>query len=57
MFVFLLGLIGAGLLLNYSTVDSSIQPIIRNSMTTLITNSQHQKATQVLRLLQENVIY
>ena len=49
------GLAGAAVLLDYSTYDSQIQPIIRKSMTSLIVNSQHEDAAQILRMVQENV--
>lgn len=54
-FCFLFGLTGAAVLLDYSTYDSQIQPIIRKSMTSLIVNSQHDDAAQILRMVQENV--
>ncbi|XP_033216623.1 tetraspanin-2A [Belonocnema kinseyi] len=54
-FCFLFGLAGAAVLLDYSTYDSQIQPIIRKSMTSLIVNSQHDDAAQILRMVQENI--
>lgn len=55
MFCFLLGLAGAAVLLDYSTYDSKIQPIIRRSMLNLINNSQDEKASYILRLIQESI--
>ncbi|XP_051169350.1 tetraspanin-2A-like [Leptopilina boulardi] len=52
---FVFGLAGAAVLLNYSTYDSDIQPLIRRSMTTLISNSQHDDASRMLRIVQEQI--
>ncbi|XP_066599822.1 tetraspanin-2A-like [Prorops nasuta] len=55
LFCFILGLAGACVILDYSTYDSQIQPIIRRSMNNLISNSQHERASFILRILQENI--
>ncbi|XP_046813492.1 tetraspanin-2A [Vespa velutina] len=55
LFCFICGLAGAAVILDYSTYDSQIQPIIRRSMNNLITNSQYEKASDILKLIQENV--
>ncbi|XP_063978804.1 tetraspanin-2A [Diachasmimorpha longicaudata] len=55
MLGFCLGLAGTGVLLDYSTYDSNIQPIIRKSMTSLIVNSQYEKPAMVLRMIQEGI--
>ncbi|XP_015596962.1 tetraspanin-2A [Cephus cinctus] len=55
IFSFICGLVGAAILLDYSTYDSSIQPIIRESMTTLIINSHNPNASTILRIVQENI--
>ncbi|KAK0162497.1 hypothetical protein PV327_006270 [Microctonus hyperodae] len=52
---FILGLAGSAILLDYSTYDSEIQAIIHRSMTSLIINSQHEKAAQILRMVQEGI--
>ncbi|XP_034936255.1 tetraspanin-2A [Chelonus insularis] len=52
---FILGLAGAAVLLDYSTYDSQIQPIIHRSMTTLIMNSHQPRASQILKIIQENI--
>lgn len=52
---FIMGLAGSAVLLDYSTYDSKIQPIIHRSMTALIINSQHERASEILRMVQENV--
>lgn len=55
LFCFLFGLAGAAVLLDYSTYDSDIQPLIRRSMTSLISNSQHEDASRMLRIVQEQI--
>ncbi|XP_014223850.1 tetraspanin-2A [Trichogramma pretiosum] len=52
---FALSLIATCLLLDYSTTNSSLQPIIRKSMRDLISNSQHDYASVILRQLQEGI--
>ncbi|XP_012269913.1 tetraspanin-2A [Athalia rosae] len=52
---FVAGLVGAAVLLDYSTYDSHIQPIIREAMTNLISNSQYDGAAYILRMVQENI--
>ncbi|XP_046431664.1 tetraspanin-2A [Neodiprion virginianus] len=52
---FVCGLAGAAVLLDYSTYDSSIQPIISTAMTNLISNSQYEGAAVILRMVQENI--
>ncbi|XP_008552401.2 tetraspanin-2A [Microplitis demolitor] len=55
LFAFVFGLAGAAVLLDYSTYDSKIQPIIHRSMTSLIINSQYERPSQILKLVQENI--
>ncbi|OXU24509.1 hypothetical protein TSAR_006933 [Trichomalopsis sarcophagae] len=52
---FVFGLAGSAVLLDYSTYDSQIQPLIRKSMTNLIVNSQHEHVSVILRMVQENI--
>ncbi|CAB0035810.1 unnamed protein product [Trichogramma brassicae] len=52
---FVLSLIATCLLLDYSTTNSSLQPIIRKSMRDLISNSQHDYDAKILRQLQEAI--
>ncbi|OAD59425.1 23 kDa integral membrane protein [Eufriesea mexicana] len=49
------GLVGTALLLDYSTYDSKIQPLIRRSMTTLINNYHNERAVFILQLIQESI--
>ncbi|KAK6626405.1 hypothetical protein RUM43_006716 [Polyplax serrata] len=49
------GLIGAAVLLNYSTNNSAIQPVIRKSMLQLISQSQNDSRAHTLRLIQESI--
>lgn len=51
------GLIGAALLLNYSTNNSAIQPVIKDSMLQLISHSQNDSRAHTLRLIQESVSF
>nr|XP_012143537.1 PREDICTED: 23 kDa integral membrane protein isoform X2 [Megachile rotundata] len=52
---YVLGLVGTAILLDYSTYDSKIQPLIRRSMTSLISRSQDDRATYILQLIQESI--
>ncbi|XP_014211130.2 tetraspanin-2A [Copidosoma floridanum] len=54
-FCFLLHLTGTTVLLVFSTQNSAIQPIIRDSMRNLISNSQHEHVSVTLRMIQENI--
>lgn len=46
---------GAAVLLDFSTLNSSIQPIIRDSMKRLIMSSSKPESSSVLKMIQENV--
>lgn len=52
---FICGLAGVSVILDYSTYDSQIQPIIARSMYTLISNSHEEMASRILRLIQETI--
>nr|CAD7392098.1 unnamed protein product [Timema cristinae] len=52
---FILGLAGAAVLLDHTTYDSSLQPLIRNSMNNLISTSQNENSANILRMIQENI--
>lgn len=52
---FIIDVAGAAVLLDYSTLNSSIQPIIRDSMRRLIMSSSSPESTAVLKMIQENV--
>ncbi|XP_018339280.1 PREDICTED: CD9 antigen [Trachymyrmex septentrionalis] len=54
-FSFICCLTGAAVILDYSTYDSKIQPIIERSMYSLISNSHHETASFILRVIQETV--
>lgn len=54
-FCFICGLSGAAVILDYSTYDSKIQPIIERSMYNLISNSHQENASFILRIIQETV--
>ncbi|XP_014479865.1 PREDICTED: CD9 antigen [Dinoponera quadriceps] len=55
VFCFICGLAGTAVVLDYSTYDSKIQPIIRRSMINLIRNSHHETAVYILKIIQEAV--
>ncbi|XP_050457933.1 tetraspanin-2A [Cataglyphis hispanica] len=55
LFSFICGLSGAAVILDYSTYDSKIQPIIERSMYNLISKSHHETAGFILRIIQETV--
>jgi len=52
---FICGALGSAFLLENSTQDSHIQPLIRESMRRLIMNSHHEASRQTLAMVQENV--
>ncbi|KAL4709334.1 hypothetical protein ACJJTC_007066 [Scirpophaga incertulas] len=52
---FVFGLIGASVVLDFSTYDSSIQPLIKNSIMALMNNPQHEGSRQILRMVQEGI--
>jgi hypothetical protein len=52
---FIIGAAGAAVLLEYSTYDSQIQPLIRERMRYLISESHNEYAASVLRMVQETV--
>ncbi|KAL0125123.1 hypothetical protein PUN28_004336 [Cardiocondyla obscurior] len=55
VFSFICCLSGAAVILDYSTYDSKIQPIIERSMYNLISNSHYETASFILRVIQETV--
>lgn len=46
---------GAGALLHFSTMDSALQPLIRDRMRNLIYRSSYPGEAEMLRLIQENI--
>lgn len=52
---FLIGLAGTAVLLDYSTYNSHIQPILRDVFRKLIMNSQYDDVSYVLNQVQESV--
>ncbi|KAI5633609.1 tetraspanin family domain-containing protein [Phthorimaea operculella] len=53
--IFVFGLIGACVVLDFSTYDSSIQPLIKEVIFRLMNNPQHEGSRQVLRMVQEGI--
>lgn len=52
---FIIATAGAAVLLDYSTYDSKIQPLIRQRMRYLISESHNEYASSVLRMVQETI--
>lgn len=46
---------GAAVLLDYSTLNSSLQPLLRNSLRRLIMSSSWQDSAAALKMIQENI--
>ncbi|CAH0397590.1 unnamed protein product [Chilo suppressalis] len=53
--IFVFGLVGACVLLDFSTYNSSVQPLIRNSIVNLMNNPQHEGSRLILRMVQEGI--
>lgn len=53
--VFILGMAGSAVLLDNSTQQSKLQPLIKESMRQLIMNSHHEPSKAILTVVQENV--
>lgn len=52
---FILMTVGSAVLMEFSTMNSSIQPMIRDTMTRLIMTSEYPKSSVTLKMIQENV--
>lgn len=52
---FIIGVAGSAFLLDYSTLNSSIQPLLRNSFRRLIMSSGWPDSAAALKMIQENV--
>lgn len=52
---FVLGLAGSAVLLDFSTINSRIEPLIRQAMRNLIASSNNPRAASTLHMIQENV--
>ncbi|XP_026474121.1 tetraspanin-2A [Ctenocephalides felis] len=52
---FLLGMFGAGALLHFSTMNSALQPLIRDRVRDLIARSTYPGEQETLKLIQENI--
>ncbi|XP_059061980.1 tetraspanin-2A [Achroia grisella] len=52
---FVFGLVGSCVVLDFSTYDSSIQPIIKDVFLRLIHNPQHEGSKLILRMVQEGI--
>lgn len=52
---FVLSVVGSAVLLNFSTMQSSLQPMIRDVMTRFVMTSEYPRSSAVLRMIQESV--
>ncbi|XP_077291816.1 tetraspanin 2A [Arctopsyche grandis] len=52
---FIIGLAGTAVLLDFSTYDSKIQPLIRRTITEFINNPQHEYSKRMLTMIQEEI--
>ena len=52
---FLLAIFGTAILLEHSTYESRIQPMIRHTMNRLIMYSEHESQSKMLKMIQESV--
>jgi hypothetical protein len=52
---FVIGVVGSAVLLDFSTLNSSIQPLLRNSFRRLIMSSGWPESQAALKMIQENV--
>lgn len=55
VFGFVAHVVGSAVLLDFSTLNSSLQPILKRSLTWLISRSAFPTEANVLRLIQESV--
>ncbi|XP_067000765.1 tetraspanin-2A [Anabrus simplex] len=52
---FIFGLVGSAVLMDYSTYDSEIQPLIRKAMQRLIVDSSSTASVETLSMIQESI--
>lgn len=55
VFLFLATIAGSAIILAYSTTDSSVQPLIRQTMLRFISTSEHPHSSAALKLIQESI--
>uniref|UniRef100_A0A1A9VCR9 Tetraspanin n=1 Tax=Glossina austeni TaxID=7395 RepID=A0A1A9VCR9_GLOAU len=55
IFSFIIALSGSGVLLNYSTMHSSLQPLLLNSLNRFVSTSETRYSSYVLNMIQENI--
>ncbi|XP_026326888.1 tetraspanin-2A [Hyposmocoma kahamanoa] len=53
--VFVFGLVGSCVVLDFSTYDSSIQPLIREVILRMMNNPQHEGSREIMRMVQEGI--
>lgn len=55
IFGFIATTIGAAILLQYSTVNSSLQPLLQTSISRFVSTSEYSYSSYVLNMIQENI--
>lgn len=54
---FVLSVVGSAVLMNFSTMQSSLQPMIRDIMTRFVMTSEYPRSAAILRMIQEAVSF
>lgn len=55
IFGFVAGVAGSAVLLDFSTMHSSLQPLLRNSLTQYVSTSEYAQSRYVLNMIQSNI--
>lgn len=55
IFLFVATIVGSAIILDFSTMNSSIQPLIRQTMLRFIMTSEHPHSSFALKLIQESI--
>ncbi|XP_005175341.1 tetraspanin-2A [Musca domestica] len=55
IFGFLISIVGSALLMQYSTMHSSLQPLLQTSLSNFVSTSEQPYSSYVLNMIQENV--
>ncbi|XP_017470873.1 PREDICTED: CD9 antigen [Rhagoletis zephyria] len=55
IFGFLAGVAGSAVLLDFSTMHSSLQPLLRNSLTQYVSTSEYAQSRYILNMIQSNI--
>jgi len=52
---FIIAIVGSGILLDYSTMDSSLQPLLYKTLSQFVETSEYDYSRYVLDMIQENI--